>query len=110
VTTNHTTQTFIIGFFGGKLKISATVHYIHLEKMLVWAHHQRLSTPMKENQSMPCLKNALAIRSINGLYLTSIKGMVEQQQREVEKAIIGCGQYQIRPQLSYLAVAQEKKV
>ena len=31
-----------------------------------------------------------------------------QQKQEVEKAIIGYDQYQLRPQFSYLAVVQEK--
>ena len=39
---------------------------------------------------------------------SKIKEMVKQQQQEVEKAIIGYGQYQLRPQFSYLAVTEEK--
>ena len=34
--------------------------------------------------------------------------MVKQQQQEVEKAIIGYGQYQLWPQFSSLAVTEEK--
>ena len=33
---------------------------------------------------------------------------VEQQQHEVEKAIIGCGKYRIRAEYKFLAVAEEK--
>ena len=42
------------------------------------------------------------------LFNSKIKEMVHQQQQEVEKAIIGYGQYRLRPQFSFLAIAQEK--
>ena len=58
---------------------------------------------------MPCLKNALGTRNISGVYLIQIKEMVkQQQQQEVEKAIIGYSQYQLRTQFSSLAVTEEK--
>ena len=34
--------------------------------------------------------------------------MVKQQQQEVEKAIIGYGQYQLRSQFSFLGITEEK--
>ena len=39
---------------------------------------------------------------------SKIKEMVKQQQMEVEKAIIGYGQYHLRPQYSSLSVTEEK--
>ena len=37
-----------------------------------------------------------------------MKEMVKQQQQEVQKAIIGYGQYRLRSQYSFLAVTEEK--
>ena len=42
------------------------------------------------------------------LFNSKIKDMVKQQQQEMEKAIIGYGQYQLRPQFSSLAVTDDK--
>ena len=37
-----------------------------------------------------------------------MKKAVEQQQREVEKAVIGCGKYRLRTEYSFLVIAEEK--
>ena len=43
-----------------------------------------------------------------GIFNEKMKNLVQQQQREVEKAIIGYGENKLRPQFSFLAVREEK--
>ncbi len=43
-----------------------------------------------------------------GLFNEKAKKIVEQQQREMEKAIVGYGEYRLQPQYSFLAVSEEK--
>ena len=43
------------------------------------------------------------------LFNSKMKDTVKQQQQEVEKAIIGYGQYRLHPQYSYLAITEEKR-
>lgn len=43
-----------------------------------------------------------------GIFNEKVKKIVQQQQREMEKAIIGYGEYQLRSQFSFLAVNEEK--
>jgi len=42
------------------------------------------------------------------LFNAKMKELVKQQQQEVQKAIIGFGQYRLRPQYSSLSVTEEK--
>ena len=72
------------------------------------------SPPMKnytnENESI----NAFLKESVNykkqqwAVFNQKMKKLVEQQQREVEKAVIGCGKYRLRPEYIFLAVDEEK--
>ena len=43
-----------------------------------------------------------------GHFNNKVKKVIEQQQREMEKAIIGYCEYQLRKQYSFLAVPEEK--
>lgn len=43
-----------------------------------------------------------------GVFNQKMRKAVEQQQHEVEKAIIGCGKYRIRAEYKFLAVPEEK--
>ena len=43
-----------------------------------------------------------------GVFNQKMKKAVEQQQREVEKAVIGCGKYRLRTEYSFLVIAKEK--
>ena len=43
-----------------------------------------------------------------GVFNEKVKRIVKQQQREVKKAIIGYGEYMLRPQYSFLAIPEEK--
>lgn len=45
---------------------------------------------------------------MGGVFNEKVKGVVMQQQREMEKAIIGYGEYHLRPEYSFLAVKEEK--
>ena len=55
------------------------------------------------------LKESLAYKKHQwALFNEKVKKVVEQQHGEVEKAIIGYGQYQLRPHYSFLAVPEDK--
>ena len=43
-----------------------------------------------------------------GLFNEKVKKIIEQQQNDITKAIIGLGRYQLRPQYSYLSVSEDK--
>ena len=43
-----------------------------------------------------------------GVFNEKVKRIVEQQQQEMEKAIIGYGEYRLHPQYSFLAIREEK--
>ncbi len=43
-----------------------------------------------------------------GVFNEKARKIVTQQQREMEKAIIGYGEYHLRPEYSFLAVTEEK--
>ena len=43
-----------------------------------------------------------------GVFNEKVKRIVKQQQKEMEKAIIGYGEYRLRPQYSFLAISEEK--
>ena len=43
-----------------------------------------------------------------GVFNNKVKHLVEQQQREVEKAVIGYGESQLKPQYSFLSIPEEK--
>ena len=43
-----------------------------------------------------------------GMFNDKMKKLVEQQQREVEKAVINCGRYRLRSEYTFLAVAEDK--
>lgn len=58
--------------------------------------------------------NALLKESLNykkhqwGIFNEKVKKIAQKQQSEMEKAVIGYGEYQLRPQYSFLAVPEEK--
>ena len=43
-----------------------------------------------------------------GVFNQKMKKMVQQQQQEVEKAIIGCGKYCIRTEYNFLSITEDK--
>ena len=56
------------------------------------------------------LNNCLGTRNTSGasIFNNKVKHLVEQQQREVEKAVIGYGVSQLKQQYSFLSVPEEK--
>ena len=55
------------------------------------------------------LKHSLGYKKHQlGVFNNKVKYLVEQQKREVERAVIGYGVYQLKPQYSFLAVPEEK--
>ena len=63
-----------------------------------------------DNESINALlKDCLGYKKHQwGLFNAKVKEIVNQQQREVEKALIGYGEYRLRPQYSSLSVTEEK--
>ena len=55
------------------------------------------------------LKHSLGYKKHQwGVFNNKVKNLVEQQKREVERAVIGYGVYQLKPQYSFLAVPEDK--